>query len=212
MYKTVILVANCLAFGLGLLALLLPNWSSGNFEEVRNVTVVKEIDSGLFNEKNEYYMKEDSILDSSEEIPGSFMKPEVVKIIRALMMTGLSLLSIDLIRSVYQWCCHDDDDETGGKTDAVISLLLSLVTILAGGFILSGPLIYKNHVVAEIESEKTSFGACWYMAFISAGLTFILGIGRFLHSCWTCGVIYEKKRQSMSRGKSGEKRKQVFTI
>ncbi|XP_060604711.1 uncharacterized protein LOC132757446, partial [Ruditapes philippinarum] len=103
-------------------------------------------------------MKEDSILDSSEEIPGSFMKLEIVKIIRALMITGLSLLSIDLIRSVYQWCCHDDDDETGGKTDAVISLLLSLVTVLAGGFILSGPLIYRNHVVADFELRKKIWG------------------------------------------------------
>jgi hypothetical protein len=82
----------------------------------------------------------------------------------------------------------------------------------AGGFILSGPLIYRNHVVADFESEKTSFGASWYMALISAGLTLILGIGRFVHSCWTCGVIYEKKRQSVSRGKSREKRKQVYTV
>ncbi|XP_060584500.1 uncharacterized protein LOC132740585 [Ruditapes philippinarum] len=209
--KTVILLANCLAFGLGLLALLLPNWSSGNFEEVRNVTVVKEIDSGLFNEKNEYYMKEDSILDSSEEIPGSFMKPEVVKIIRALMITGLSLLSIVLIHSVFQWCCYDDD-ETVGKTDAVISLILSLVTILAGGFILSGPLIYKNHVVAEFEPEKTSFGASWYMALSSAGLTFILGIVSVLHSFWLFGVISNNKKRSVSRGKSREKRQKVYTV
>jgi hypothetical protein len=117
-------------------------------------------------------------------------------------------LSNDLAYAFFQKCC---------SANVVLYIKCIILFIIefylnAGGFILSGPLIYKNHVVADFESEKTSFGASWYMALISAGMTLILGIGRFLHSCWTCRVIYEKKRQSVSRDKSGEKRKQVFTI
>jgi hypothetical protein len=66
-----------LALVFGLFALFLPYWVSGKVEGMRTVTVVKEIDSGLFKEVNKYYMKEGNITDDSDngfpEISGTYI-------------------------------------------------------------------------------------------------------------------------------------------
>ena len=59
-----------LALVLGLIALLLPYWASGKFDEVRNITVVKDIDSGLFKEQSEYFMEEPDTFEISGTLFG----------------------------------------------------------------------------------------------------------------------------------------------
>lgn len=177
-----------LALVFGLFALFLPYWVSGKVEGMRTVTVVKEIDSGLFKEVNKYYMKEGNITDDSDngfpEISGTYIYQKTVELVKALMIAGLSLLFIPLVyHATYRCCCHDD--KTSGTTSAIFYIVMSFITVVSGGFILSCPLIYYAHVKRGVESEIISFGLSWYLAFISAGFTFIVGLWSVLHSCCT---------------------------
>ena len=59
-------LAYVLAFVTGILALVSQYWVTGKFEAVRNATVVKEIDCGLFTDLTRYYLKDDNIPDESD--------------------------------------------------------------------------------------------------------------------------------------------------
>ncbi|XP_045182542.2 uncharacterized protein LOC123541192 [Mercenaria mercenaria] len=175
---------------------LLPYWISGEIDAaVRNVTVVKEVDSGLLWKRQTYYMKADSIPDSDDsfaEISGTYLYTEAVKIVLGLMITGLALLSISLVSSVYLLCCYNE--EKSGKHVAKIFIAIAALTILAGGFIVSGPVIYYGHVIGDYGVKKIHLGASWWLAAISAGITFMAGllnVCQCIHS--RCSVKFQSK-------------------
>ncbi|XP_060584501.1 uncharacterized protein LOC132740586 [Ruditapes philippinarum] len=176
-----------LAFVFGLLALLLPYWVSGKVEGVRTVTVVKQTEIGLFKEKSEYYIKEGNITDNGfPEITGTYIYPETVTMVKALMIVGLSLLFIPLVyQAIYGCRCCCLENTASENTWIKFYVAMSSIAVLSGGFILSCPLIYYAHVKRGVESEIISFGLSWYLAFISAGFTFIVGLWSVLHSCCT---------------------------
>ncbi|XP_053382933.1 uncharacterized protein LOC128549677 [Mercenaria mercenaria] len=176
--KIIICFLYIFAWLFGLLSLFLPFWISGEIDSgVRNVTVVKDIDSGLFWKRQTYYIKKDSIPDSDDsftDISGSYLYTETVKIVQGLMITGLTLLSISLVSSVYYLCrCNE---EKGGKHAAKIFIAIAALTILAGCFIVSGPVIYGKHVIGDYGVKELHLGASCWLAAISAGITFMAGL------------------------------------
>ncbi|XP_045182546.2 uncharacterized protein LOC123541195 [Mercenaria mercenaria] len=164
---------------------LLPYWISGEIDAgVRNVTVVKEVDSGLLWKRQTYYMKADSIPDSDdsfEDISGTNFHTEAVKIVLWLMVTGLTLLSFSLVSSVCVWCCSNK--EKGGKGPAKLRIIIAVIMIFAGGFILSGPIIYYKHVTGDYGVKKEHIGLSCWLALTSAVITFLTGVLTFIKGC-----------------------------
>ena len=66
-------LAYILALVIGILALVSQYWVTGKSEEVRNATVVKEIDCGLFTDHTRYYLKDDNGQDVSKTFTGMFI-------------------------------------------------------------------------------------------------------------------------------------------